>query len=295
MQKLYQSAVFLACLVLGLAAAAQTPVPQVADQPVQFTFVVFGDNRPNLPKGAQPAAFKTILGEMNALDPAFAVNTGDCIFGSQNRARLEQQYNEYLETTQSLLKSKVYLAIGNHEILGSSANHAFFEKQLGALHYSFDRGDSHFIILDSEVVGETRRITGDQLEWLKEDLAKARAAHHKFVFLHRPLYPVDGHMGDCLDRYPEDRNALHSLFVRNRITVVFAGHEHLFDSQVKNGVRYVITGGGGAPLYPSLQGKGDYHHFVVVSVAGDKVEMKLVKPALHGKPAEVIPVGGMAR
>ena len=292
MQKLHRSAVFLVCLVLALAAAAQPPVPQPAEQPAQFTFVVFGDNRPNRPNHPQPDAFKKILGEINALEPAFAVNTGDCIFGSRNGTRLEKQYSDYVETTRSLLKAKVYLAIGNHEIQDSRASQEFFEKQIGALYYSFDYGDSHFIILDSGVVGETHRITGDQLEWLKKDLEKARAARHKFVFLHEPLYPVDGHMGQCLDRYPKDRDALHSLFARNRITAVFAGHEHLFYAQVKNGVRYIITGGGGAPLYPSIYGKGDFHHYIAVSAAGDKVEMKVVKPALHGKPAEEFPIGG---
>jgi len=289
MHKFYRSAilVLLVSLLLALAVVAQTP--QASSQPTQFTFVVFGDNRPNRPNHPQPDAFKAILREINALAPAFAVNTGDCIFGSLSKSRRQEQYNDYVQTTQALLKAKVYLAIGNHEIRNSAANQEFFTKQLGALYYSFDYGDSHFIILNSEAVGQTGRITGDQLEWLKEDLKKARAARYKFVFLHRPLYPIDGHMGDCLDRYPKDRDALHNLFVRNRVTTVFVGHEHLFHTQVKNGVRYIITGGGGAFLYPSVYGRGDFHHYVVVS-AGDKLEMKLVKPASHGKPAEVIPI-----
>lgn len=287
----------LICVVIAavLASTPEGPPEQLAVAEAKpegpaFTFVVFGDNRPNGADLAQPQTFKKILAKMGALNPAFAVNTGDCIYGSWNPLRVREQYEEYTETTKSLFKPKVHLALGNHEILGSPANQAFFAKELGALYYSFDYEDSHFIILNSEVVGQTARITGKQLDWLKEDLKKARAARHKFVFLHRPLYPVDGHLGKCLDKHPEDRNVLHSLFVRNRITVVFAGHEHLFHEQVKNGVRYIITGGGGAFLYPSIHGKGDFHHFVVVSAAGDKVEMKVVKPALRGKPEEVIPI-----
>ena len=109
------------------------------------------------------------------------------------------------------------------------------------------------------------------------------------------MYPVGGHLGKCLDMYPKERDTLHNLFVQNRITAVFAGHEHLFNEHVKNGVRYIITGGGGASLSPSIYGTGDFHHYVVVSVKGGKVEMKVVKPAQDGKPQEEILLTGSAR
>jgi len=282
----------LGCLMLALmmlGTAADAPPRETSQDTQQFTFVVFGDNRPNRPDLAQSDVCRKVLKEIDALDPAFAVNTGDSIYGSGDRTRLLDQWNDYNETIRSHLSAKAYLALGNHEILGSKASQEFFAKELGALYYSFDYGDSHFIVLDSEVVGQAARITGEQMEWLKADLKKARAARHKFVFLHRPLYPVDGHMGNCLDKYPKDRDALHMLFVRNRITAVFAGHEHLFDEQKRNGVRYIITGGGGAFLYPSTRGEGDFFHFVEVSVAGDKVDMKVRKLAQGGQPAEVVP------
>jgi 3',5'-cyclic AMP phosphodiesterase CpdA len=281
-------AILAVCFGLGFViAGAQTPLPQ---EPKSFTFVVFGDNRPDKPNLAQPGVFKTILKAIDEVNPAFAVNTGDCIYGSYDLSRVKEQYEEYASLTRTLLRARTYLALGNHEVLDSKANHDFFAKELGGLYYSFDHADCHFIVLDSEVVGETGRISGEQLKWLKEDLHKARAARYKFVFLHRPLYPVDGHMGKCLDQFPKDRDALHSLFVRNRISAVFMGHEHLFYEQVKNGVRYVITGGGGAGLYPSIHGEGDFHHFVAVSVGEDKIEMKVIKPSLNGRPAEEIRV-----
>ena len=274
------AAVFASCAVGADNQASQS----------SFTFAVFGDNRPATSDGAQPQPFREVLKTMSAFNPDFAVNTGDCIYGSADAARLRAQYQEYMEMVKSLLDKKCYLALGNHEIRGSKTCQAFFEKELGSLYYSFDQGDSHFIVLDSEVVGQTERIIGNQLEWLKQDLYKSRAARFKFVFLHEPLYPVDGHRGSSMDRYTKERDALHALFVRNRITAVFVGHEHLFSARKTNGVMYIITGGGGAPTYPSTEGFGDFYHFVLVSVAGDKLEMKVVKPAINGKPQEVLPV-----
>ena len=289
--------IILLSLVLLVIAGLHMDQPMMADQPSSFTFAVFGDNRPSLPTQTMPETFKRVLKAIDVVNPAFAVNTGDCIFGSYgSRKLLETQYKDYADTTKSLLRTKVYLAIGNHEILGSKANQEFFTKELGGSpYYSFDYEDSHFIALDSEVVGQAGKIAGEQLEWLKDDLQKSRAARHKFVFLHRPLYPVDGHMGSSMDVSPKDRDALHSLFARNRITAVFVGHEHLYNYQVRNGVWYIITGGGGAFTYPSSRGEGDFYHFVEVKVNGDKVEMQVRKLAQGGKPAEVIPIGETVR
>lgn len=280
----------LVCFILaaaGISCGAQAPPKQ---EPPAFTFAVFGDNRPGSANLPQPDAFRDVLKGIRTYDPAFVVNTGDCIYGSSSLTKVQGQYKDYAATISAILTQKVYLAIGNHETQGNKDSEAFFAKEIGGLYYSFDRGDSHFIVLDSSKIGEDSKITGDQLEWLKQDLQKSRAARHKFVFVHMPLYPVDGHRGSSLDMYPKERDALHGLFVRNRITAVFVGHEHLFNVQKKNGVIYVITGGGGAFTFPSTEGEGDFHHFVLVSVNGDKVEMTLVKSAQNGKPSEVLPV-----
>jgi 3',5'-cyclic AMP phosphodiesterase CpdA len=280
----------LLCIALMSAVSVSYAGTQASGP--SFTFAVFGDNRPATSGGAPPLPFREVLKAMSAFDPVFAVNTGDCIYGSADAAKLQTQYQEYTDTVKSLLDKKVYLAIGNHEIQGGKTHQAFFEKQLGSLYYSFDQGDAHFIVLDSEMVGQTERIIGDQLEWLKQDLYKSRAARFRFVFLHEPLYPVDGHRGSSMDRYVKERDALHSLFVRHHITAVFAGHEHLFNAQKKNGVVYIITGGGGAPTYPSTEGGGDFTHFVLVSITGDRLEMKVVKPTINGKAQEILPVSG---
>ena len=282
-KRLYALVLVIVVMAMAFAIAQEQPAKS-------FTFAVFGDNRPSTPDGAQPEGYRTVLKKVDSFNPAFAVNTGDCIYGSWNPLKVKEQYEKYLEVTKASFRAKVYLTIGNHEVAGNPVNQAFFAHELPGLYYSFDQGDCHFIVLNGDIVGQTNKVTGDQLEWLKEDLHKARAARLKFVFIHRPLYPVDGHMGQCLDKYPQDRDALHALFVRNRITAVFQGHEHLFNLQTKNGVKYIITGGGGAPLYPSFEGKGDFHHFVLVTVTVDKVEMKVVKPAFGGNPEEILPI-----
>ncbi len=289
MRKLF--AIF-ALLVLLNAGSAHTA--SAAQQPV-FTFTVFGDNQPPQATASQPVRFRELLARMKTLSPDFAVCTGDSIYGASSLARLRLQYKDYTDTVVSLFGGKVYQTIGNHEAFGTKSSQEFFQKELGSLYYSFDKGDSHFIVLDGDVNGEEGKITGDQLAWLKDDLYKARAAGHKFVFLHRPLYPVGGHTGSSMDTSRVDRDALHGLFARNRITAVFSGHEHLFNAQKRNGVIYIISGGGGGELYPSFSGEGDFPNFVLVKVAGDKVDMTVVKMPYRGKPEQMLPVSSFIR
>ena len=122
---------------------------------------------------------------------------------------------------------------------------SIFVGYFGGPYYSFNRGAYHIILLDSEVPGESGRIAGRQLQWLKADLASHRQALLTFVAVHEPLFPVDGHRGESLDQHPKERDALHQLFMEEGVDCVFSGHEHLFHRQQIGGVDYVINGGAG--------------------------------------------------
>jgi hypothetical protein len=45
------------------------------------------------------------------------------------------------------------------------------------------------------------------------------------------------------------RPLLDSLFQKHGVKLVFQGHDHLYYRTVRSGITYVVTGGGGAPLY----------------------------------------------
>ena len=245
--------------------------------PTQARFVVFGDNRGG-PDGRQPAIFTTLVKQMAARHLDFVIGTGDYVSGADSQETLRAQWNAFFWALQPLqARRPVYFVPtpGNHEIHGGAGNRLFIE-YFKRLSFSFNWAGSHFIVLNTEVPGEESRIAGQQRAWLKQDLAGAQAAYHIFVALHRPLFPVSLHKGDSLDEYPKERDALHALFVRHRVTCVFAGHEHLYNRQVRDGIQYLITGGAGADLYASPD-KGGFHHFLYVTADPLRYKVEVVR------------------
>jgi len=45
------------------------------------------------------------------------------------------------------------------------------------------------------------------------------------------------------------REALTPLFERYGVDIVFNGHHHNYQRSLVHGVTYIVTGGGGAPIY----------------------------------------------
>ena len=267
-------------LSLALAVGLAAPAAQGADKkPAPFTFVVFGDNRPASADLPLPDAFKQIVAEVRNLHPAFVVTTGDLIFGSAtDQALVQKEYDEALPLVRSV-SVPIYFAAGNHEIRGSAANEAIYRQRVSPnLYYSFDYGTAHLVVLDTDIVGQEHRIMGAQFAALENDLRRAQGhARHIFVFMHQQPYPVSLHIGSSLDVYPADRDRFQALLEKYHVEALITGHEHLYDDSVRGGVREIIAGGAGAPLYPSSRG-GSFYHYLVITVDGDKTYINVIKP-----------------
>ncbi|HTL55502.1 MAG TPA: metallophosphoesterase [Candidatus Limnocylindrales bacterium] len=253
----------------NLDAAGLTNIPSSE----AFTFAVLGDNRGD-DSGDQPPAFRQVLQAVDHAAPAFVLDSGDMIYGhTPDEARVRDQWRRYREAIMPLHAAMFHVP-GNHD-LWDEPSARIYQELWGKTYYAFDFGNSRFIGLDTETANG--RLGEEQLRWLEQQFDFLTQTN-VFVFLHRPLFPVDGGIGSSLDKFPAERDRAHALFVRNRkrIRGVFAGHEHLYNFQERDGVRYYISGGGGAPLYTAPE-LGGFHHFLLVRVQGDQVEITLNK------------------
>ncbi|MEK6744901.1 MAG: metallophosphoesterase [Nitrospirota bacterium] len=266
--------IFFASITNGFAAQdrpLQQKLAALEKITGKFTFAVIGDNRTG------DDIYRKVIGQVLERKPAFIVNTGDQIEKPGNR----EMWANFWEMSKAVTVP-YFFTVGNHDIHPEVAgSEETYKEQVNLpgneLYYSFVAGNSLFIVLDSYIRGEDKRITGEQYKWLEQVLAASKQKH-KFVFVHHPLYPEPGkgkHHGNSLDRYKEERDRLQALFVKYKVTMVFLGHEHLYLRKTVDGIPHVIAGGGGAPLYAKDE-DGGFHHYVLVTVDGDKVSGEVV-------------------
>lgn len=182
----------LICLLMVLSLA-----PCVAAQ--DGSFAVVGDTR--IGRTASMPIYREILGQVAAAGVTTIVNVGDAIDSAGRR----DQWELFLQTNGK--DRTVYVAPGNHDV-DSRKSLQTFQQVLGSPpYYSIHYGGALFVFLNSELPGETGKITGDQLAWLANELKKD--FRYKFVFLHKPVFPSVHGTNRGLDRYREERERYH--------------------------------------------------------------------------------------
>jgi predicted phosphodiesterase len=237
-------------------APTETPVPTATP----LVFAVVGDSR------GGTAVYQSILEAVSADGSQFLIHTGDLVHTGS-----ESEFVAFAEMMAGF-PLPFYPVPGNHD--AQAGDLTWFLRYSGApaAHYSFDWGSVHLTLADSHhgVLPQAA------LQWIEEDLAQS-AQPIKIVVLHHPPYDPDG-SSHILAR---GNQAFLELMSEQEVDYVFCGHIHAFAIGERNGTVYVITGGGGAPLYTAGHPQA-YHHYVRASVqpdeAGDlKVDVEVVR------------------
>lgn len=240
-------------------------------------FIVLGDSRPLISKAPQPLVFKRIIEESNLIRPDFIINVGDLIFGYMGKAsEIDREYQDFKRVINASL-SPFYPVVGNHDIVGEDGE-AFYQKYLGPLYYSFDKGKDHFIALDSDIGGaDTGTLGPEQMRWLEDDLEKNKDARNIFVFVHKPMYGNADSDSTAWASIDEVRR-VEELFIRYGVNIVFAGHHHKYGRFERRGIIYYITGGGGAET--GRPENNEFSHYLYVRSRATSIDVRVVEP-LH--------------
>ena len=281
--------------LLGAPAAASpavllAPAPTAAAvlppaDPDHFLFMVGGDNRSTGHGYPMPPVWATICREIGYIHPAFVLTTGDAIEGyGDTPAEANAEYDVFLQDV-SLCGVPVYCAPGNHEFSLDPALLPVYTKRIGKLYGSFDYGHSHFIAVNSNPVGTDGTIKSGSIDeaefaWLQADLEANKSAANTFVFLHHYVFgPPDPDTPTVSSGFIDlaARDRLHALMVHYKVRAVFCGHNHIYYHQVKDGIDYYISGGGGAPLDADPE-HGGYLHYVGVQVDGAAITTTVLQP-----------------
>jgi hypothetical protein len=179
--------------------------------------------------------------------PGTVITLGDNAYPDGTLA----EFNAYYEPTWGRHKARTRPSVGNHDYFtpGASGYFNYFGAAAGDPaegYYSYDVGDWHIIVLNSECAEVGGCEAGSpQEQWLQADLA-ANPAACTLAYWHRPLFSIGSTTSDVYDFW--------SLLYAAGADVVLNGHAHYYERYAQqdpdgnadpvNGIREFVVGTG---------------------------------------------------
>lgn len=256
---------FLLLLSVVAALAADLKLPL---KPKSVRFAVIGDNgtgeKPEYQVGRQLANFH------DAFPFDFVIMLGDNMYGGESPADFKKKFEDPYKP---LLDAgvKFYASLGNHD----DPNQRFYKpyNMDGKRYYNFKRGDAQFFALDSTYMDPV------QLQWIDNELSSSNAGW-KICFFHHPLYSHGKMHGSDVDL----RGRLEPMFQRLGVSVVFSGHDHIYERlKPQGGINYFVLGNSGQlrlhglnPSEDTAKGFATDRTFGLVEIAGDELYFQIV-------------------
>ena len=210
--------------------------------------------------------------------------TGDNIYGADKAEDMKKKFEDVYRPIidQGV---KFYASLGNHD----TSNQRFYAlfNMNGEEYFRFEKGNVAFYSLNSNYMDKR------QLDWLTGKLA-TDGNKWKVTFFHHPPFSSGGRHGSD----EKMREALHPLFVKHGVDVVFTGHDHFYERiKPQDGITYFVAGAGGKIRRGDIKSKSpltaaafdrdlsfmlvefidDEMHFQVITRAGQTVDSGIIK------------------
>jgi len=212
------------------------------------------------------------------------ITVGDNIYGSNKADDMKSKFEDpyKLLVDQGV---KFHASLGNHD----SANERFYElfNMKGEEYYKLELGGISLYVLNSTYMDQR------QVDWINQNMS-ADTNKWKVAFFHHPPFSSAKFHGSD----DKIRELLHPLFIKYGVSVVFTGHDHVYERiKPQDGIQYFVTGSGGqlrkgdlkkgSPLtaagfdtdmeFMLVEFAGDTMYFQTISRTGQTVDSGTVK------------------
>lgn len=231
----------------GRHTATVKPIPQDG-----LRIAVYGDSR----DGHGP--HKLVMEAIRAADPHVLVHTGDVV----QRAGVASEWAVYLATSLPVSDHvPVVLALGNHELyqpwnLPREARVDALAEAMAqvpppddAISRGIGAGPATFhvrvgpVLLMSINSNVAMGAGSQQLRFVEAASAADRDARLRIVAMHHGPASSGAHGPH------REAAAMIAAFKAAGVTLSLAGHDHLYERIARDGMTFLVSGGGGAPLY----------------------------------------------
>jgi 3',5'-cyclic AMP phosphodiesterase CpdA len=262
---LYGYSVRIGQALVGQGQFATAPAPE-SGAPV--TFIAYGDNR------TDPTAHAAVARAMLQVPSAFVVNTGDMVEDGSDA----DAWQTFFGVEAALLRDRpIFAAVGNHEILDDLAGTNF------ARYFGFPGVGGPSKLYGTQRFGLVRFFflngmhgweSGEEREWLERALTSAVVHHGPWAS------GPHGSNANLLDA------GIPELLGTHHVDMVLSGHDHIYERGSSDGLKYLVSGGGGAPLYridrlepTSLKAEAAYHF---IEISATPANVKIVARRVDG-------------
>jgi 3',5'-cyclic AMP phosphodiesterase CpdA len=242
--------------------AITTAPPEQSGEP--FRFLVYGDNR------SDDAAHAAVVVAMASRASSFVVNTGDFVERGDSRS----EWQTFFDIEAPLTRERpIFSCVGNHELTdGSGAAYvryfgpAELPKELVApaptvtgvllhdagsaqvtldqLSGTFRWSNARFFMIN----GMVPYTSGPTRAWLDRVLTESDTEPGlvwRIVVVHHGLWSSGPHGNNKL---LQEAN-VPDLLRAHKVDLVISGHDHIYERGSADGLPYLVSGGGGAPVY----------------------------------------------
>lgn len=216
----------------------------------------YGDTR------SDEVTHRKVVKAITAHKPAIAFHTGDL----NQKGIAQSEYDLFKEISKPITDlCPLYPAKGNHE-KSRSLFLANFPALNGSAYYSLVHDGIRFIILDST---DDLSPASKQYQWFQTALADSLPA---ILLMHHPVFSSGAH-GDELGL----QLWLPQLLVGSKVKAVFSGHDHDYERSEYKGIKYIVSGGGGAPMREARHDNPQSlvftlnHHYVIAKRTDGKL------------------------
>ena len=225
--------------------STSTETPTFTPEPLEARFAVIGDY------GSDNSAEADVAALIHGWQPDLIITVGDNNYPSGAAdtidANIGKYYHDYIfpysGTYGSGAESNHFFpTLGNHDWYTSGAQPYldYFTLPGNERYYDFIRGPVHFFTLDSdEHEPEGMNAGSAQAAWLQQELADSTSPWN-IVYTHYPPYSSGNQGSIDWMRWP---------FAAWGADALLAGHDHLYERLLVNGIPYFTNGAGGGGLY----------------------------------------------
>jgi predicted phosphodiesterase len=240
---------FINDISLGRIAAADN-LSKVTFAFMSDTHVPFDDR----------GVMKTIVNECNARDLDMVVHGGDGVQMGNSHS-----FASFLKYVRGF-KAPFFMAPGNHDTAFTDYKDlSEWTSRFGNPFFMFDTAHVRFILLNNS----NFELDEPQWSFFEKALTTDRPA---FVAMHRPVAGLNPWYDTPMKQSDRFRDMVRRLGPAR----VLNGHEHHYERYEADGTVYITSGGAGGRLNQDPTG-GNFHHFMVLRVDGDRIEEEIVR------------------